>query len=439
MIIKRFIFLTVLFLGFVFSPPSAVKPAWSVALVAPSQCTNCPYGSPVCVPVGTTLITSAARALWTRAQTELTIDNLTQWFAAAWDAFIGQILTFFDDYLEGNFMKWQDNLWAYDWRPALQNLMGQVNTGYVDYNQNYTSQADAKLVNDFNSRLDDILIEKRRQQNPSGNMCRAQTLTGGLARGNSYARAIRQASERDTVNSMTGTVGSPYEFGKTQALRYQWDRYCGFLVDPANNGGETGCPVVASPLATRNADVEPMRFVFDNMTIDVTKPGVSEALEAVKENLVNVVPPGNDIPEDALQGLGAREDMLGLRSYIARKMAARSVIEYVTSTRMPSNTDPTYINALRTEANIPLLNLSDTPSYRELMHLVSTEKFTSGKYNLDVLADMEQENLLRESLVLSSFYLMQLREKFEIMERGIMALSIQTAIELDQDISGDVN
>ena len=417
--------------------PARMHESHAGVAVAPSVCSNCPYGSPVCVMAGTTEISTAAILQAIKQYMEDMIADFTEWFKNAWDNMIKALLEAMNEFLEGYFMQWQDNLWAYDWRPAMQNMMGQLNTAFVDQSRSEASFVDAEIQQDFQKKFQDIQNDAHRAARPSDSICSAGTVTGGFPRANAFSRAMRKASERDTGAGLTNKVGSAYESGPIEALSYQWQRYCNFLVHPDNNGGDTGCgATVVSPVATRNADVEPIRFLYNTYTLNIVDPGVPEALEALKENLVNIKPP-SVVPPEALESNTGREALLANREYTARKLAARSTIEHVAASRMPIVTPSPgdlndYVEAIKVAAGTPLAALPDKFSYRDIMHTMSVEKFTSGQYNLDQVGEIE--NVERESLVLSVFHLMQLREKFELMERGVMALAVQTSIELDREI-----
>ena len=158
------------------------------------------------------------------------------------------------------------------------------------------------------------------------------------------------------------------------------------------------------------------------------------ALEGLKGNLTGLRPPPL-VPGSTLESARGKQKMIDQRSYIARQNAARSVVEYVSSTRLPAAKAKDLVHELREKAGIPLSNINpEKTSYKEIMHAMSTEKFMSGKYNLDQIGSIE--NVKREGLILSIFYLMQLRDYYELLERGVLTLAVQTAIELGAETSG---
>ncbi|MGM0422295.1 MAG: hypothetical protein ACQEQL_04255 [Pseudomonadota bacterium] len=420
----------VLFFGLVTAGVPESKKAYAGATVAPSTCSNCPFGSPLCVPTGYTEISAEAIYSAFESYIQDEYNDLSDWLAEQWDNFVEDVLDGINDILEGQFMEWQDSLWAYDLRPALQNHMGQINTGYVDQSRQAGSNLDGTLLNEHVEAIAEQEKKARERYRPSEQLCVSGSLAGSFPRSNAFSRGFRQASERDTIASETNKAGSKYENGPIQAINYQWNRYCQNLVDPNNNDGMTGCPAAMSPppAETRNADIEPGRFLFNNLTIDVRNSNEMAALEALKENLVGIMPLEPQ-PEASLTSAGGIEQFLDKRSFAARRNVARAIPDYISSQRLPTSNAEPLVAALRTDAGIPLSGLSDNPSYKEIQHAVSTEKFTSGHYNMDNIGNIE--NLERESLVLSVFYLTQLREYYELLERGVLALAVQTAIDID--------
>jgi len=428
--IRAFAIFIVLFFGIAPMGVSEINKAYAGATVAPSMCSNCPYGSPVCVPIGFTATSASAIFSAFKSYIQSKYEDLTDWLADAWDKFVKAVLDGINDILEGQFMEWQDSLWAYDFRPALQNHMGQIYTAYVDQNRQTGAAIDASLMNKHTQTVSQQEENARARYEPSEQLCVSGSVAGSFPRTNSFSRGFRQASERDAISAGTNKTGSKYENGPVQAVNYQWNRYCQYLVDPDNNNGMTGCPAAMAPppAESRNADIEPGRFLFNNLTIDVRNPNEMAALEALKENLVGIMPlePQSEISLTTLDG---RERLLDKRSLVARRNVARAIPDYISSQRLPTSNVEPLVSALRTDAGIPLSNLSSNPSYKEIQHAVSTEKFTSGHYNMDNIGSIE--NLERESLVLSVFYLTQLREYYELLERGVLALAVQTAIDID--------
>lgn len=469
----------------------APKQAAAAITVSPSVCSNCPAGSPLCVTVNFPKISTLAIKQAFQQVLQQFMDSFTSFFDNIFNNFLGNLLTGINDILEGGFIQWQDNFLAYDLIPAKQMQMNQINTAYVDSSRAMNSAMDG--VNNARTirTMQKLEIDAAAASTPHQQTCVAATLSGSnFARANSMIRAFRKASERmftqrgsgqsefkfadnqtETQSSGPKTVtaanlsnsrfspgfiddgqtaftdsiqkvqlqGVPrsYGAGPNAHQKYQFERYCRFLVSSDDNGGKSGCGNITVQGDMRGMDVKPTEFLFNKFTIDVTQEPIEKALEAVKENLTGLRPPPL-IPGTSLETASGRQRMIDQRSYLARQNAARSVVEYVSSMRLPTTEAGNMVRELREKAGIPLSNIdSDKASYKEIMNAMSTEKFMTGKYNLGMIdctrgatQSDPSECIKRESLILSVFYLMQLRDYYELMERAVLTLAVQTSIEL---------
>ena len=73
---------------------------------------------------------------------------------------------------------------------------------------------------------------------------------------------------------------------------------------------------------------------------------------------------------------------------------------------------------------------SPPPSYKEILHAISMDRFNSGKYAMSMIA--EESEIEMEKLILSTFHLMQLRDYYELLERTALVLAVQVSIRADQ-------
>lgn len=89
-----------------------------------------------------------------------------------------------------------------------------------------------------------------------------------------------------------------------------------------------------------------------------------------------------------------------------------------------------FVAALRQGAGVPLQDLSDNPSYREILHAMSIDRFNSGAYAIDKIGTAERQQM--EKVVLNAIYLMQLRDYYELLERTALTLAVQVSVMADQ-------
>lgn len=96
----------------------------------------------------------------------------------------------------------------------------------------------------------------------------------------------------------------------------------------------------------------------------------------------------------------------------------------------PVSGDCSFVAALRQGAGVPLQDLSDNPSYREVLHAMSIDRFNSGAYAIDKIGTAERQQM--EKVVLNAIYLMQLRDYYELLERTALTLAVQVSVLADQ-------
>lgn len=89
-----------------------------------------------------------------------------------------------------------------------------------------------------------------------------------------------------------------------------------------------------------------------------------------------------------------------------------------------------FVAAMRQGAGVPLQDLSDNPSYREILHAMSIDRFNSGAYAIDKIGTAERQQM--EKVVLNAIYLMQLRDYYELLERTALTLAVQVSVLTDQ-------
>lgn len=489
--LKIFIFSLMIIGGLAFAGKSIIPQAHANITVAPGVCTNCPGGFVPCVTIGFSGISSLAIQQAFEQVLQQFLDSFTNFFDNIFTNFIGNLLTGLNDILEGRFMQWTDNFVAYDLVPAMQLRMGQLNTAYVGSSRAYNSGMDGVNTNRTIGTLQSLEHEAAMSAVPNQQICIAGSVTGGnFARANALMRVSREAFEtfftkrgsekppvladaKNTAKTVTeatlsnsrfapglenaaqtpafsdqiteASLARSYGAGPVEHQKYQWERYCMYLAKDSDNGNNNGCSGFTASGGVQGLDIKPTEFLLNNLVIDVRQEPVKEAMIAAIENLSGLRPPAL-IPGSSLSGGQGKQAMLDQRSYLARQNAARAVLNKITSERQPTVSDAGQLIAnIRAASGSqkddndglqdPLMNLdASRTSYKEIMHVMSSERFATGRYNLDMVGNIE--NVKREGLVLSVFYLMQLRDYYELLERAVLTLAVQTSIELGGETSG---
>lgn len=322
---------------------------------------------------------------------------------------------------------WWKTMWEKGLRPAMQKITQQLNVAIADQSRTLQSVVDAGADVESRRQRQGNEIENHRAGRPSENVCDSATLAGGYGRAENFARAMRNGWEKESVAIGLAQRGAPGAAAAAGAERRRYDEYRDLFCDPEGNGGHNECG--ASDPAYYNADTQPSRFIYNRLTADVTDPKMAKTLETINNNLVGVAAT-DPVSLGALQSATGQETFLAHRSYLARYAAIRAVPQLVTGWRVPGSHMGDWVRSLRQGAGVPLAEISANPSYREVMHASSVDRFNSGRYAVGMISDQNQVEM--EKLTLDVFYLMQLRDYYELLERTALTLAVQVSMMTEQ-------
>jgi len=400
--------------------------AGAVPMVTFSFCTTpCPETCVGCAPPNTTAneVTDLVNSL--RDLLDDLLDDEKDYGGNGVDDLVEGMYEEIND-AEDNIIEWFETWFSYSFRPSLQDMTAQWSTAMTDQVRAYGSFLDAESQNFIQTDQQLSEINSQRQLRPSDQVCATGAASGGFSRGQTIVRNMRRARERQVTSLDQNTVGSPTENGKGQYAGVKWAEYQANFCDATVNAG-AGC---GADGLLPDADIEISTTLFNPLTIDIqTQPEKEVAVRHLIENLVGgeVFEP---IAERALTSSVGRDTMLKRRSYMARRAAARSVPEYIAAQRMPGTDMKDFIEGIRLSAGVDIADISDNPSYREVIKALTEEKFLSGKYGTELIDD--PSNIAQERLVLSSLYLVRLRDYYELLERIALTLSVQVSVMVDQ-------
>ncbi len=393
----------------------------------------CPPAGPSCPPqacVVAAQVNNAASTLEQRLEQNLedSADNIENHIADEIDDMVEAIIDRID-LMETNLQTWWETWYWYDFRPTFSDIAQQINTRQSDQERNFGSFMDAQnqvLIQQEQQLLNE---EAHRTHRYSENNCVVMGNTGGQPRINHIARQMRGAWERrHQERGLNVDVPGPNdEFGPGAQQQRRWNAYVNVFCDPDNNNGKNGGACAAAGTQP-NADIKSASTLFDPLTIDVTDADTEVALDALVENLVGPVQAGL-VARDTLNNPTGQDKLIQKRSYIARKSVARSVPDLIASWRMPGSQMAAFVSQIRQEADAQPEDISANPSYKELMHAMTVDRFMTGQYGLTLID--EPENIERERIILGAFYLMQLRDYYELLERMALTLAVQVAMEVE--------
>ncbi|MEZ0225636.1 MAG: hypothetical protein ACAH83_13855 [Alphaproteobacteria bacterium] len=435
--------------------------------VTPGTCSLIPVGFGACVdlcdPVGTsTTVRTTDENVFDQLLQNLT-DTLPPWMAKITgggvqntgggdDGFIGGMIDVMMNALlvrlndtELDMIDWWDTMWYYNLRPAMQAMTRQLNTSTAQQTEDFQSGMDAFQEDQTNMEAMQTENKNHQTTRVSEPACVAATASGGMGRVTSIARGMRQGWQDDIQADGTnrrytsGTTARPSAAGAAAKLQRDSATFESTFCDPNDNGGHNVCagptPVDKYGNSYANADTQVTKNLYNKLTMQVDDPvdGPNEAkvAKAVVDNTMGD-PTGDPMPVAAMASPQGQELWLQRRSFLARYGAIRSVPQLIAGWRMPGSKLGQWIKELRTDAGVPTNTgeMSDNPSYREIVHAISIDRFNSGKYANNMISDDGEIEM--EKLTLSSFYLMQLRDYYELLEREALTLAVQVSMMADK-------
>lgn len=334
--------------------------------------------------------------------------------------------------MEQDWISWWQTMWIYNLKPAMQSMTRQLNVATTDQSRTFQGAIDSVEESQTSTEYQETEYEAHRDFRVAEQVCVAGTNAGGMGRASEFSKGIRKALQRQSRERGLNLKGTPAANGVAASETLRHEEYDVLFCDP--NGGVNPC---AGDPAYYNADTEVTRRIYNDLTINIDDdPKIQRTVDALMDNMTGSSS-AEQIQLKAMETATGREKFLQRRSFLARHAAVRSVPQLLIGWRTPGSNMGTWIKQLRNDAGIPDSHISDNPSYREIVHAMSVDRFNSGKYANQMITD--QATIEMEKLLLSSFYLMQLRDYYELLERQALALSVQVAIMADAVPMPDIN
>lgn len=331
-------------------------------------------------------------------------------------------------WIEFQMIEWWRAMWSYNLLPGLQAMTRHLNIDLVLQSLNLHNQADATALQDVDLLLRHHAIEDHGIR-PGEQVCVAGTLSGGYTRATTFSRAMRMAWETESLATGLNTKDTQGDGSGVSGRGRRYKQFLENFCDPRANSGKNDCAPTTDP-ELYNADVEVSRRLYNTLTIDVDDdPRLNDMIGSLIDNMVGV-PEADPILKGSLDSPHGRAVFLARRSYLARHEAIRSIPHMIASWRMPGSQMGTFVKDLRRNAGIPLSEISDNPSYKEIMHALSVDRFNTGTYAANMMTSPPK--LEMEKLNLSVFYLMQLRDYYELLERTALTLAVQVSVMAGQ-------
>jgi hypothetical protein len=378
---------------------------------------------------------------------------LGQYMRESVDMVVTMILNRLNDIEHITFINGWEGNWNGDLLPAHQKMARQIHTEIINQAVYWARMLDARRMlgtggaGDIGGRaaggtlgMNKTDLEDRRTFDGNENSCQVATVGGGYSRASGMASVFRESFQKTSVDASLNTKGSKMERGGTSEITRRNDDYNNIFCNPDDNAGVNTCSGEANDPDLYNADIQATRLLFNTVTNPSSNPGdkglkFAKATEALLENLVGT-PAAEPIPGAVLATDPGKELWMKRRSYMARYLALRSVPNLISSWKMPAvgGSVNQWLRELRGGKTAPPLlpdsELSQMASYREIVHALSIDRPNSSAFASSLIAP--QTNLESEKLMQSSFYLMQLRDYHDLLERTALALAVQVAVQVEE-------
>lgn len=367
--------------------------------------------------------------------------------------------------IELGYMDWFDTMWFYNLKPAYMDQTDQINTATADQTRTFQGGQDAGDSDNVNiGHMQQQQSDARVFRLSENGACTATGAAGGSQRGYNLSREMKKSLQKETTeNDALGRRGTPAAKGRAAKAAARTEVFENVFCSATDNDGAGGCAGTPLPGVT-NYDISPSRLIYGTLTIPMhdttavggvpagvpnTRGAVYEA--ATKELITNMTgdPTQDALPKSTMKSAQAVETFVDRRSFVARVAAVRSVPQLGISWRTPGTRLADMIKEIRNEGGTPSddcpsggatvasganagapCEISDNPSYKEVMHAVSVDRFTTGRYANDMTTN--ESDIEMEKLTIESFYLMQLRDYYELMERMALTLAVQVAVLSEQ-------
>lgn len=428
--------------------------------VLPSPCGCAGVNTVPCtIPGSTALLAGAVEAAYYSAlsASAVAVEN---YISMSVDTLVQTVFSRLEQ-AEQDITDWFDTYWYYNYKPSLQAMTEQANVAGMDQAQQVAAVTDAEQQN--RASLEVQAADARSaigQSDTAGEeACAVATSAGSFGTANAFSRAMRRAWQNDSNGVALNRTGSASARGAGAAVAVHAQEFESLFCNPNDNGGNNVCG--ASDPQFYNADTQVTGRIFNALTIPVDKD--DRHLVAVEHMVDNMMgrPRTTPVSESAIETSSGKQNWMERRPYTARKNAARAVLNLVAGWRIPggassdgsnctggdASTDATsapstsstnsatpgscsFVAALRQGAGVPLEDLSDNPSYREILHAMSIDRFNSGAYAIDKIGTAERQQM--EKVVLNAMYLMQLRDYYELLERTALTLAVQVSVLSDE-------
>lgn len=395
----------------------------SCTAAAQGSCALC--GEPCTSAVGGMATQLGIIGGWSLTNIGLAFATVTTNFTLAMTAFELAIAAKIFE-VEQNIVKWWDEFWFYNLRPAMQAMTIQLNVSDADQSRVMGSFGDAMDLNRTNLALMQSEIESHRALRPSENECVAATVSGGMAHAAAIRKAYNSAAPVEALSRSNNETGSTGAGGTGEDVAARWatyvDRYC----DPTVNAGSAGC-TTAGTFAGRDIDIA--GEIFSKDTIDVRDADTKQIVDDMVMNLAEPFVP-NPVTAEITTTAEGREYVMDLNAYKTKRQVIYDALYHIVSRRVPGGSAMgEFIRPMREmtptagTSGLDGSYLSDSPSHNEIMEVMMSERFRTGTYGTEQVSDPEANG--REAVIQQAFMAISMSDTLDLMDKYSLLLAAE--------------
>gem|GEM_PF-7067070 len=333
------------------------------------------------------------------------------------------------------------NFWIKVLRPQFSQVASQFSVLEAMKKSMIGLAMDGRAQNRVMMELQKEELKARRATRPSANVKIAATMAGGMGRikaiKDNYNLAGTVATVERTSNQKksddTGGAASDEEdhsSGSLTDFKDRWNDYITRYCEVDENNGYSGCSEDQTYAAE---DIDVSATLFSKETIDLTDEDVAKA---VNDLVVNIAEPfvKEFVVGNVSESIEGRRAILDVEKYRAKRQVVYDAVNHIVSRRVPGSQLGQYIFEMRKDSGIGVDNIGANPSYNEIMHVMTSERFRNGRYAIGQVD--EPENNQRERVIQSAYYLMQLDDIMEVMDKQALLLTAQISEEINSSDAG---
>lgn len=349
-----------------------------------------------------------------------------------------EITTRFNEFND-NILNWLSNWW-FDasggcFLCSLVNMTKQLNAMQVDQSRMLGSMMDAQITNEFIADIQQKEVEAQKRYRPHELTCQLDTAmassSGGVTKVTQMSRALSRGYALEEQTRRGNTTGTAAASGRASDMKEFWDQYVASFCDPAL--GNQGC-TVAGTMPGKHVDL-PGFLWGDQQTYDMAVPQNQELAKALQRYLVD--PTAADVLQaKVLEAPAGREEIMKRRTRQARFNAIYNTVGMMVGERAGGS--GVKMKDMRVKAGMlagdPKLNASDDASYREIMQVLSKERFYDPAYITQIVNDPVEG--VREQGTIKAVRMQLMNDFYRRSEERVFMEAAILAKELDDRTPG---